>query len=35
MNNGFDTEQDLSQVNPQTSESELTPLREPYQVHLH
>ena len=25
MNNGFDAEKDLSQVNPQTSESELTP----------
>lgn len=25
MNNGFDTEQDLSQVSPQTPESELTP----------
>ena len=25
MNNGFDAEKDLSQVNPQTSEPELTP----------
>lgn len=28
MKNGFDTEQDLSQVNPQTPESELTPRQQ-------